>query len=148
MEINLNDLKNSGKDNPKAAWTLALGHFSIDTYSAFINPIMPFIAAKIGIALTMATTLISISHLFSSIIQPLFGYAADLLRKRFFIVWGMVIGSIFLSLTSISTNALTLGLCLVFGSIGVAFYHPQATGFVKQYSCEHPTKYMSIFFAF
>ena len=60
--------------NKKAIWTLSLGHMSIDSYSAFINPIMPFIATKLGIALTLATTLISISHICSSIIQPLFGY--------------------------------------------------------------------------
>ena len=121
MEINLNDLKNSDKDNKKAAWALGLGHFSIDTYGGFINPIMPFIAAKIGMAMALATTLISISHLCSSIIQPLFGYAADLLKKRFFIIWGLILGSIFLSITSIAKNPVSLGLFLIIGSIGSAF---------------------------
>lgn len=131
----------------KATWTLALGHFSIDSYSAFINPIMPFIATKLGIALTLATTLISISHLCSSIIQPLFGYSADILKKRFFIVWGLIIGAIFLSYTGAAPNILTLGICLALGSMGVAFYHPQATSFVKQFSGNNPTKHMSIFLA-
>lgn len=134
-------------DLPKASWTLSLGHFSIDSYSAFINPIMPFIAAKLGIALTMATTLISISHLCSSIIQPFFGYTADILKKRFFIVWGLILASIFLSFTGAAPNFWILGLCLALGSVGVAFYHPQATGFVKQFSAKNPTKYMSIFLA-
>ena len=133
--------------NPKASLTLSLGHFSIDSYSAFINPIMPFIASKLGIALTMATTLISISHLCSSIIQPFFGYSADILKKRFFIVWGLILGAIFLSCTGIATNALMLGLYLALGSMGVAFYHPQATSFVKQFSGNNSTKYMSIFLA-
>ncbi len=138
---------NNQKDNSKVAWTLSLGHFSIDSYSAFINPIMPFIAAKLGIALTLATTLISISHLCSSIIQPLFGYSADILKKRFFIVWGLVIAAIFLSCTGISNSYWVLGLCLALGSMGVAFYHPQATSYVKQFSDENSTKHMSIFLA-
>ena len=83
MNKNIDNKKDTA--NKKATWTLALGHFSIDSYSAFINPIMPFIALKLGITLTLATTLISISHLCSSIIQPLFGYSADILKKRFFI---------------------------------------------------------------
>lgn len=137
----------SNIDNKKAAWMLSLGHFSVDSYSAFINPIMPFIAAKLGIALTLATTLISISHLCSSIIQPLFGYVSDILKKRFFIVWGLIIASIFLSYTGAVNSIWTLGICLAFGSMGVAFYHPQATSFVKQFSSANPTKYMSIFLA-
>jgi len=134
-------------EGDKAAWTLSLGHFSIDSYSAFINPIMPFIAAKLGIALTLATALISVSHLCSSIIQPLFGYAADILQKRFFIVWGLIIASVFLSFTGAASNFWVLGLCLAIGSMGVAFYHPQATGFVKQFAVKNPTKTMSIFLA-
>ena len=147
MEINLNNLKKPAKDNPKASWALGFGHFSIDTYGGFINPIMPFIAVKIGIAMTLATALISISHLCSSIIQPFFGYTADILKKRFFIVWGLILGAIFLSITSIASNPVSLGFFLVMGSIGSAFFHPQATGFVKKYSPENPTKYMSIFLA-
>lgn len=134
-------------EDKKAAWVLSLGHFSIDSYSAFINPIMPFIAAKLGIAITLATTLISISHLCSSIIQPLFGYTADILKKRFFIFWGVVIASVFLSYTGAVNSIYSLGLCLALGSMGVAFYHPQATSFVKLFSGDSPTKYMSIFLA-
>lgn len=142
----VNKLRNMS-DADKSTWTLSLGHFSIDSYSAFINPIMPFIAAKLGIALTLATALISVSHLCSSIIQPLFGYAADILKKRFFIVWGLIIGSVFLSFTGAAPNFWILGLFLALGSMGVAFYHPQATGFVKQFAAENPTKSMSIFLA-
>lgn len=145
MNTNINNERDTA--NTKATLTLAVGHFSIDSYSAFINPIMPFIAIKLGIALTLATTLISISHLCSSIIQPLFGYSADILKKRFFIVWGLIIGAIFLSYTGATQNIITLGLCLALGSMGVAFYHPQATSFVKQFSGNNPTKHMSIFLA-
>lgn len=146
MNENINNKEIDTADK-KATWTLALGHFSIDSYSAFINPIMPFIATKLGIALTLATTLISVSHLCSSIIQPFFGYSADILKKRFFIVWGLIIGAIFLSYTGAAHSVLSLGLCLAIGSMGVAFYHPQATSFVKQFSGNNSTKHMSIFLA-
>ena len=48
--------------NKKVIKTLSLGHFVTDAYSGFLNPIMPFIAAKIGISMAIATVLISISN--------------------------------------------------------------------------------------
>ena len=65
----------------------SLGHFVIDAYSGFLNPIMPFIAAKIGITMALATVLISISNLTSSLSQPFFGFMADRWQRRFFIFW-------------------------------------------------------------
>lgn len=110
---------------------LSAGHFLTDLYSGFLNPIMPFIAAKIGITMAIATALISISNLTSSLSQPFFGYFADKIQKRFFIFWGMMMASVFLSLIGISNNVLTLIICLILGNMGVSFFHPQATGMVS-----------------
>ena len=135
------------KENKKAVAWLALGHGMADCYSGFINPILPFIVAKIGITLGIATCALSISQLFSSMMQPVFGFIADKWRKRFFIFWGMLMASIFLSMTGIARNFVQLTLCLVIGGIGVGFYHPQATGLVAKYSGEHTTRDMSLFIA-
>lgn len=64
--------KNIIQNNPVAANYLAAGHFTIDVYSGFLNPIMPFIAAKIGIGIAITTVLMSISYLLSSLMQPIF----------------------------------------------------------------------------
>ena len=113
---------------------LSLGHFITDAYSGFLNPIMPFIAAKIGISMAVATILISISNLTSSLSQPFFGYIADCWKRRFFIFWGMLMASIFLSLLGIAHNIYTLIIFLMLGHMGVAFFHPQATSIVSSYS--------------
>ncbi len=134
-------------DNKGGAIALSVGHGMTDAYSGFLNPIMPFIAMKLGITLAIATTIISIAQLCSSIIQPFFGYLSDMLKKRFFIFWGLVIASSLLSLTGCASTPIVLTLCLALGSMGVAFYHPQATAIVKQLSKKEPTKYMSIFLA-
>lgn len=134
-------------ENKKAVTWLALGHGLIDSYSGFINPILPFIVAKIGITLAVATCALSISQLFSSMMQPVFGFIADKWRKRFFIFWGMLMASTFLSLNGIVQNFWQLTACLVIGSIGVGFYHPQATGLICRYSGENTTRDMSLFIA-
>ena len=120
--------------NKKEIKTLSLGHFIIDAYSGFLNPIMPFIAAKIGITMAVATVLISISNLTSSLSQPFFGYIADKWQRRFFIFWGMLMASLFLSFLGIAHNIWTLALCIILGHMGVAFFHPQATSIVYSYS--------------
>ncbi len=124
---------------------MSAGHFITDAYSGFLNPIMPFIADKIGITMAIATVLISISNLTSSLSQPFFGYIADRWQKRFFIFWGMIMASVFLSFLGIAHNIYTLIICLLLGHMGVAFFHPQATSIVS--NCSEKSKDMSIFIA-
>ena len=134
--------------NKKEIKTLSLGHFVIDAYSGFLNPIMPFIAAKIGITMAVATVLISISNLTSSLSQPFFGYIADKWQRRFFIFWGMLMASLFLSFLGIAHNIWTLALCIILGHMGVAFFHPQASSIVYSYSkTTDCSKDISIFIA-
>lgn len=134
--------------NKKVIKTLSLGHFITDAYSGFLNPIMPFIAAKIGITMAIATVLISISNLTSSLSQPFFGFVADKWQRRFFIFWGMIFASIFLSFLGIASNIWILALCIILGHMGVAFFHPQATSIISNYSkISENSKDMSIFIA-
>ena len=127
---------------------LSLGHFITDAYSGFLNPIMPFIAAKIGISMAVATILISISNLTSSLSQPFFGYIADKWQRRFFIFWGMMMASIFLSFLGIANNIYALIFCLILGHMGVSFFHPQATSIISNYSKSNSnSKDISIFIA-
>jgi len=76
--------------NKKAIVWLCGGHFINDIYTGVLNPIMPFIAAKIGITMAIATIILTVSHIFSSLLQPLFGYFADNIVKRSFIFWGLI----------------------------------------------------------
>ena len=135
------------KENKKAVAWLTLGHGITDCYSGFINPILPFVVAKIGVTLTVAACALSVAQLFSSMMQPVFGYFADKWRKRFFIFWGLLMSSTFLSMSGIVQNIYQLALCLVIGGVGVGFYHPQATGLIIRYSGENTAKDMSIFIA-
>ena len=121
--------KDEGQNNPTAANFLAAGHFTVDVYSGFLNPIMPFIAAKIGIGIAITTMLMSISYLLSSLMQPLFGFLSDKYKRRFFIIFGLILISVFNPLTGVATVPWMLGLFIVLGNLGNGFFHPQATGF-------------------
>lgn len=132
--------------NKKAIRWISGGHFIIDMYSGFLNPILPFIAAHLGISLAIASCIISISQITSSITQPLFGFLADRFKRRFFLFWGIILAAIFLSSTTIAPNVYILALCIILGSMGVSFFHPQASGMTNYFCIDsNVTKKMSIY---
>jgi len=134
--------------NKKAIRTLWAGHATVDIYSGFVNPIMPFLASNLGISLAISTFILSLSHACSSLMQPIFGYLSDSWQRRFFMFTGMLLSSIFLPCLGIANNVYTLTVCLIIGSIGNGFFHPQATSFINIYSSPKDlTKNMSIFLA-
>lgn len=113
---------------------LSGAHFINDVYTGVLNPIMPFIAAKIGISMSIATIVLTISHIFSSLLQPLFGFFADNIVKRSFIFWGLILSSIFIPLAPNANNLLVLIMFIILGSIGSSLFHPQALGFASRFA--------------
>ncbi len=135
------------KRQERAAGLLSLGHFSIDNYSNYITPLLPFIAAKMNITISIISLIISFSHLGASIFQPVFGHIADHFKKRFFVFWGMVLAAVFMPLAAMTNNVWLLGLFILIGSIGIGFYHPQASGLVNKFGINKISKNMGIFLA-
>lgn len=141
MEISVEQAKNA------IIW-LCIAHFVCDIYTGFLNPIMPFIAAKLGFSMAVAAVIISIAHICSSMLQPIFGFFADNILHRFFIFWGLVLVSVFIPLTP---NAPTIPLLIIFmvlGSLGSSFFHPQSIGFVNTFSNNNCSNNMGAFISF
>lgn len=131
--------------NKKALNWLYTAHFANDTYSGFLNPIMPFIAMKIGISMAIATFVISIAQVCASLFQPIFGFFADNIYKRVFIFWGLLLGTIFVPLAANAPNVYILTLFIILGNLGGSFFHPQALGFVARFSEDKFALNMGIF---
>ena len=127
MEITL-------KQTQKAILWLCAAHLTCDIYTGFLNPIMPFIAAKLGFSMAVAAVIISVSHICSSMLQPIFGFFADNILHRFFIFWGLILVSAFIPLTPNAPNIPVLLIFMILGSLGGSFFHPQAMGFVNKFS--------------
>ncbi|MCR4880654.1 MAG: MFS transporter [bacterium] len=134
--------------NKKAVKTLWAGHFTTDVYSGFVNPIMPFLAANLGISIAVSTFILSLAHACSSLMQPIFGFLSDSWRKRFFIFFGLLMSSLFYPMMGKAGSVYVLAICLIIGSIGNGFFHPQATSFINIYSAPKDlSRNMSIFLA-
>ena len=122
-------------------------HFINDIYTGFLNPIMPFIAEQIRISMPIATIILSCSHIFSSLMQPYFGFFADKIRKRALIFWGLLFTSIFISLAPAANNIWLMILFIIFGSLGSSLFHPQALGLISKFSTSDTARNMGIFIA-
>ncbi len=141
-------MKSNLPSNKKALIWLSGAHFINDVYTGVLNPIMPFIAAKIGISMAIATVVLTISHIFSSLLQPIFGYFADNIVKRTFIFWGLILSSVFIPLCTLPDKIYPLVICIILGSIGSSIFHPQALGFASKFSKGFDaSKSMAVFIA-
>lgn len=136
---------NKEPGNKKALTWLTLAHLANDTYSGFLNPIMPFVAVKIGITMAIVAVIMSIAQICASLFQPIFGFFADNIIKRVFIFWGLIFGSLFISLAANAPNATILTIFVVLGNLGGSFFHPQALGFISKFSKENFVLNMGIF---
>ncbi len=132
-------------NNKKAITWLTLAHWANDTYSGFMNPIMPFLAAKIGITMAIATLIMSIAQVCASIFQPVFGFFADNMLKRAFIFWGLIFGSLFVPHATNAPNAFILTIFVILGNLGGSFFHPQAFGLLARFSKDDFVQNMGIF---
>ena len=122
------------KDERKPQIWFCGGHCINDIYTGFLNPIMPFIAEQVKISMPVATIILSISHIFSSLLQPVFGYFADNIRKRALIFWGLICSSVFISFAPSITNLSWMVIFIMFGSLGSSLFHPQSLGLISKFS--------------
>lgn len=115
-----------------------MGHFSIDLYAALLVPLYPIITTKLGINLALISSIIALGHLVSSMMQPLFGFIADKLKHRVFMIWGLIFSSIFIPLAVKAPSVALFLACLLLGMIGNAFFHPQVSALVKDFNKNNP----------
>ena len=108
--------------NKKAIMGLSMGHFMVDLYASALIPLYPFLTAKLGIKLSTISLILACGHLFSSMMQPLFGFFADRMRHRTFMVWGLVMGAVFIPLTVAMNNIWFVALFLLIGMCGNALF--------------------------
>lgn len=133
--------------NKKAIFGLSMGHFMVDLYASALIPLYPMLTSNLGIKLSTISLIIACGHLFSSMMQPLFGFFADKMRHRVFMIWGLIMGAVFIPLTAAANQASLMATCLLVGMCGNALFHPQVTSLVNTFNFNNPnlSKYMGVF---
>jgi len=103
---------------------IVAGHFLIDMYLNFLPPLLPLLAAKLGLSLALCGSAIAIVSFCSSFLQPAFGYAIDRRGHAVLLLPTLVwTGALAASLGFVHTYAAIVAVAALSG-LGSALYHP------------------------
>jgi len=103
-----------------------------DCYANFLPALIPIFIDKFGFTLAMGGALVSVMVFSGSLLQPLYGYLADRLRRNWFVILGPGIAAIFISAVGLTSSFAVIYLLVFASGIGVAFFHPQAAAMSGQ----------------
>ncbi len=123
---------------------VTLSHFCVDSYATLLAPLLPLLRANLELSLAQTGflgTIVSICN----ISQPLMGIWADRMARRWLVVGGLALTTIFAPLMGIATNYLSLVGILAMGGIGVAAFHPQVFSLAGELSAPHRSFGLALF---
>lgn len=105
---------------------LTVVHFLTDLFSSLVTPILPALVTKLQLSLTQAGILAGLPAMTSSLVQPLMGIMGDRMEKRYFIIVGPLVCSVFMAAVGMAPSFWVLLLFIILGGFGTASFHPQS----------------------
>lgn len=112
-------------------YVLALGHGCSDINQGALSAVLPFIIASYHYDYTTAAMLVTVSNIFGSLVQPVFGHLADKKNKPYIMALGVLLAGGGMALTGLISHFYGLCLAVIISGIGVAMFHPQAAQLVS-----------------
>lgn len=112
-------------------YVLALGHGCSDFNQGALSAVLPFIIASYHFDYATAAMLVTVSNLFGSIVQPIFGNIADKKNVPLIMSIGVLLAGGGMALTGLISNFYGLCIAVIISGIGVAMFHPQAAKLVS-----------------
>ena len=124
---------------------LAVGHMATDINQGALPAMLPFFIAAYDLSYTAAASIVFAVNMSSSVIQPLFGIAADRYAKPWLLPGGLMCAGLGMGLTGFSGGYQWIMLLGVMSGIGIAAYHPEAARLVNFASGDRKSTAMSVF---
>lgn len=122
-----------------------MGHLAADINSSALPAILPFLKEVLGLSYAAAGTIILVSNIASSVIQPAFGYLTDRRSLLWFLPLGCLTAAWGMSLVGWASNYHQVLILVVFSGLGVAIYHPQGWRVANFFASDKKATGMSIF---
>ena len=113
------------RPNLRLIGLLALGHLVIDVNQGALAAVLPFVKIAHGLTYAQVGTLVFVSMITSSIVQPVFGYLADRAARRWLLPAALLLSGAGIALTGVATGYQALLALIVVMGLGVAAYHPE-----------------------
>jgi len=131
--------------NLKIILILSLSHLIIDLTGSALPAMMPFLKNTLQLSYTAVGTIIMVSNMTSSIIQPLFGYLSDKMELRWFLPVSIILTCIGFSFLGLAPSFLVLLILVTMNGIGIALYHPEGSKIMHYFSGTKMATGMSFF---
>ena len=126
--------------------TIAGGHFTHDSYSAFLSPLLPLLQERLSTNYALTGSLAIFAQL-PSLLNPFIGYLADRISLRYFIIFAPAITGTLMSSIGLTSNYVMLAMLLVAVGFSIAMFHAPAPAMIARVSGNRVGKGMSVFMA-
>jgi len=124
---------------------LSVGHMATDINQGALPAMLPFFIAAYDLSYTAAASIVFAVNMSSSIIQPLFGLAADRYAKPWLLPGGLMFAGLGLGLTGLFDSYQWIMVLGIMSGIGIAAYHPEAARLVNFAAGDRKSTAMSLF---
>jgi len=129
----------------RALILLAMGHLVADINNSALPAMLPFLKEALGLTYAMAGTVILVSNIVSSVIQPVFGYLADRKSLLWFLPLGCIVAAWGMGLVGWASSYHQVLILVAFSGLGVAIYHPEGWRVANFFAGDKKATGMSIF---
>ena len=124
---------------------LAMGHLVADINNSALLAMLPFLKETMGLSYAMAGTVILVSNIASSVIQPAFGYLTDRKSLLWFLPLGCIVAAWGMGLVGWASSYHEVLILVGFSGLGGAIYHPEGWRVANFFAGDKKATGMSIF---
>ena len=131
--------------NLKIILILSISHLFVDITGSALPVMMPFFKNSLQLSYTAVGTVIMVSNLTSSIIQPFFGYFSDKIEIKWLLPVSVGLTYAGFASVGLAPSFNVLLVLVVMHGIGVAAYHPEGTKITHYFTGSRKVTGMSFF---
>jgi FSR family fosmidomycin resistance protein-like MFS transporter len=124
---------------------VSCGHALTDTCQGAVPALLPFLIAAHGWSYAAASALVLAGTVSSSVIQPLFGLAADKRSMSWLMPAGVLLAGVGVGLAAVVGNYALTFAAVTLSGLGVAAFHPEGSRFANYLSGSKRASGMSLF---
>lgn len=124
---------------------LSLGHLATDVNQGALPALLPFLISEHQLSYAAAAGIVFAANIASSVVQPLFGHAADRFSKPLLMPVGLMLAGLGMALMGVVPSYRLIILAGILSGMGVAAYHPEGARLVNIVAGERKATAMSLF---
>lgn len=124
---------------------LALGHCVVDMHSGALPVLFPYLQESYALSYAQVGTLMLLSQITSSVIQPLFGLTSDRISSQWMLPVSLIATTAGLVMVGVAGSYAAVALAVTVMGLGIAAYHPEASKVVYHMGGEYKGRAMSLF---